>query len=95
MGWKLSTVLVGATAVAGLVVAAPSAFGDEDEAHGGQCGYGDFSVNVQPSCDTTRNGGGGADELLPTLQPLQDVSDQGRPFLVDARPAFDDLRPTP
>jgi hypothetical protein len=75
VGWKLGTVLVGVTA--GLVVAAPFAFADD--ADGGHCSYGDFSVNVAPSCDTSN--GGDAPRDLP-------------PFSDELRPTVPDLRPT-
>jgi hypothetical protein len=80
---KLGIVLVGIAA--GLVVSAPLAFADDGDANGGHCSYGDFSVNVMPSCDT--NGGGTSDMLLDgTHQELP-------PSIHDLRPVLDDLRP--
>jgi hypothetical protein len=83
VGWKLGTVLVGVTA--GLVVAAPFALADD--ADGGHCSYGDFSVNVSPSCDTN-NGGDGSRDLTDNLQQLQPVSDELRPTVPDLRPTL-------
>jgi hypothetical protein len=66
-------VTVGGVA-AGLIVAAPFAVADDVE--GGHCEYGDFSVNVEPSCDTDSNSGS---ELLPALDQLDDfLDDDGR-----------------
>ena len=42
--------LVSAAVAAGLAVSVPLAFADDVD--GGHCTYGDFSVNVAPSCDT-------------------------------------------
>lgn len=71
MSWKLGTVLVGIAV--GSVVAAPFAFADD--ADGGHCSYGDFSVNIAPSCDTNS----GDDENGDFLRELRPVSDDLRP----------------
>jgi hypothetical protein len=49
MRLKIAAVVGGAAAA--LVVAAPFAMADDVD--GGHCEYGDFSVNVEPSCDTS------------------------------------------
>jgi hypothetical protein len=56
-----------------LVVAAPFAFADD--ADGGHCSYGVFSVNVSPSCDTS-NGGGNTPELTDNVHDLPDTLPQ-------------------
>jgi hypothetical protein len=70
MRWKLAAVV--GTAAAGLVVAAPFAMADETE--GGHCEYGDFSVNVEPSCDTNE-GGAELTRLLNPNFPAEPVHD--------------------
>jgi hypothetical protein len=78
VGWKLlGTVVVGV--MAGLAVSAPFAFADD--AHGGHCSYGDFSVNVMPSCNTD-NGGGGS------LAPLSPATGDLRPVIGDLHPGL-------
>ena len=67
-----------AGAAAGLAASVPFAFADDVD--GGHCSYGDFSVNVAPSCDTDNNGDG---ELVRDLRPAAD----------DLRPVVGDLRP--
>jgi hypothetical protein len=63
--------------VAGLVVAAPFVFAS-DETDGGHCEYGDFSVNVKPSCDTY----GDRDDsphLAPITRTLSPIGGLGEP----------------
>jgi hypothetical protein len=77
---KVAAVLGGI--VAASVVATGVALAD-DEVHGGHCEYGDFSVNLQPSCDT--NNSDGSDERL---GPLQSITETLRPALHDLAPAL-------
>jgi hypothetical protein len=83
VGWKLGTVVVGV--MAGLAVSAPLAFADE--AHGGHCSYGDFSVNVMPSCNTDNGGGGTVGPVTPATGDLHPTT--GGPL----RPSAGDLHP--
>jgi hypothetical protein len=75
--WKLGTVVVGV--MAALVASASFAFADG--ADGGHCSYGNFSVNVMPSCNSD-NGGGG------TLGPLSPATGDLHPTIGDLHPAL-------
>jgi len=70
--WKLGTTLIG-VAVALAVSATVASAGEEVE--GGDCYYGDFSVNIMPSCDTTNGGGGNRALLRPILENREPTAD--------------------
>lgn len=69
--WKLGTTLIGVAVALG-VSATVAAAGEEVE--GGDCYYGDFSINIAPSCDTT-NGGGNRALLRPILENRESTAD--------------------
>lgn len=64
---------------AGLALSAGVAYADDDtDVEGGRCEYGDASINIMPSCDTSNSDSG---ELSRELKELPDSLRQLPPTL--------------